>query len=75
MNQKPTNQLTKRTYKVRGMDCDACAKMIELDLEDAGIKSSCNYATQKLKLELADKDQEKKVKEVIENGGYKLISE
>jgi copper chaperone CopZ len=65
--------MTKKVYKIQGMDCDACAKMIELDLEDAGIKSSCNYATQNLELEVIDKDQEKKVKEIVEKGGYKIV--
>jgi copper chaperone CopZ len=67
--------MTKRIYKIQGMDCDACAKMIELDLEDAGIKSSCNYATQKLELELDDKEKEDKVRQIVEKGGYKLVSD
>jgi len=60
-----------KTYKIKGMDCDACAKMIELDLEDAGISASCNYE----KEELIINENEvpfKKVLEIVENGGYQL---
>ena len=66
--------MTKKTYQIKGMDCDACAKLIELDLEDAGIKASCNYAKETLEVELNDdKEKEKKVKDVIEKSGYQLI--
>ena len=61
----------KKVYKIKGMDCDACAKMIELDLEDAGISASCNYE----KEELIINENEvpfKKVLEIVENGGYQL---
>ncbi|KKQ98252.1 MAG: hypothetical protein UT24_C0007G0012 [Candidatus Woesebacteria bacterium GW2011_GWB1_39_12] len=65
--------MKKKVYKIKGMDCDACAKLIELDLEDAGIKASCNYAKETLEVELNDdKEKEKKVKDVIEKGGYQL---
>lgn len=66
--------MTKKTYKINGMDCDACAKLIELDLEDAGISARCNYAKETLEVELnGDKEKEKKVKDVIEKSGYQLI--
>ncbi|KKQ86776.1 MAG: hypothetical protein UT10_C0017G0018 [Candidatus Woesebacteria bacterium GW2011_GWB1_38_8b] len=56
------------------MDCDSCAKMIELDLEDAGIKCSCNYAKKILEVELSDPNEHKKIKEIVEKGGYKITS-
>lgn len=62
-----------KKYKINGMDCDACAKMIELDLEDAGITAACNYARETLEVEInGDKGLDKKVKEIIEKGGYRL---
>ncbi|OGM25093.1 hypothetical protein A2962_02200 [Candidatus Woesebacteria bacterium RIFCSPLOWO2_01_FULL_39_61] len=64
--------MTKKTYKVKGMDCDACAKMIELDLEDQNIKASCNYAKELLEVELTDDKDEEKVKNIVKNGGYEL---
>jgi copper chaperone CopZ len=59
-----------KVYKIEGMDCDACSKMIELDLEDAGIASSCNYA--KKTLEINEGEDLKKVKEIVKKSGYKL---
>jgi len=66
--------MTKITFKIEGMDCDSCAKMIELDLEDAGIKCSCNYAKKILEVELSDPNEHKKIKEIVEKGGYKITS-
>lgn len=61
----------KKIFKVSGMDCSACAKLIELDLEDAGISASCSYA--KATLEVDDeKVDNKKLKEVVAKGGYTL---
>jgi len=67
--------MTYKKYKISGMDCDACAKMIELDLEDTGIKASCNYAKQTLEVELSDEILEKKLLETVEKGGYQITSE
>ena len=64
--------MTKGLYKIDGMDCDACAKMVELDLEDAGIKASCNFVAKTLQVETENKDQAKKAEELVERGGYKL---
>lgn len=61
-------------YRISGMDCDSCAKMIELDLEDVGIKCSCSYAKKLLEVELSKEDDHKKVKEIVEKGGYKITS-
>lgn len=62
--------MSKKIFKISGMDCDACAKMIELDLEDAGISCSCSYATQGLEVEINNKDEYIKVVEVIKKSGY-----
>ena len=59
-----------KIYKIKGMDCESCAKMIELDLEDAGILASCSFFKETLEIE-ADHD-EIRVKEVIEKSGYIL---
>lgn len=53
------------------MDCASCAKMIELDLEDAGISARCTFAKQTL--EVADPENLDKIKAVVKNSGYKLI--
>jgi len=64
--------MAKKIYKIKGMDCDACAKMIELDLEDSGIIAKCNYAKASLEVELKDAKEEKKIKEILRKGGYQL---
>jgi cation transport ATPase len=62
-----------KTYKIEGMDCAACAKMIELDLEDANIKANCSYETGELVTELADKSQSTVVENTIKEAGYKIV--
>lgn len=59
-----------KKYKIEGMNCASCAKMIELDLEDAGIKASCNYS-QGL-LEVDKNAQENNLRKVLEKNGYKI---
>lgn len=55
------------------MDCNACAKMIELDLEDAGLSAKCDYTKELLEINTPiDEEIEKKIREVVESGGYKL---
>ncbi len=58
-------------YKITGMDCDSCAKMIELDLEDAGHQCKCSYASQTL--EINDPHDTKKVMDIVKKAGYTLI--
>lgn len=67
--------MAKKIYKVEGMNCDACAKMIELDLEDEGVVAKCDYAKSSLEIEIEDKKTEDKVKEVLRKGGYLLVEE
>jgi copper chaperone CopZ len=67
--------MAKKVYKVEGMNCDACAKMIELDLEDEGVVAKCDYAKSSLEIEIEDKKTEDKVKEVLRKGGYLLVEE
>ena len=68
--------MNKKVFKIKGMDCDACAKMIELDLEDAGITAACNYAKETLEVDVnGDKELEKKIKVIVEKGGYRLMGE
>jgi len=65
--------MTKKTYKVEGMDCISCAAMIELDLEDAGIKAKCSFPKQTLEVEFDEgKTDDSKIKETVEASGYRL---
>lgn len=58
-------------YKIKGMTCDSCAKMIELDLEDAGHKCKCSYANQTLEVESEHKIED--IIEIVKTTGYTLI--
>jgi copper chaperone CopZ len=60
----------KKTYKIKGMNCASCASMIELDLEDAGIKAKCSYP--KSTLEVEGDGNFVNIKKVVEKSGYKI---
>lgn len=65
--------MTKKTYKIKGMDCVACAQMIELDLEDVGVVAKCNYPKETLEVEYDPKEVgEHKIQEVVKSSGYNL---
>lgn len=65
--------MAKKTYKVKGMDCASCAGLLELDLEDAGIKASCSYPKETLEIESeVDSKKEARIKEIIKNAGYSI---
>lgn len=60
----------KKVYKIKGMNCASCASMIELDLEDAGIKAKCSYP--KSTVEVEEDGNFGKIKKVVEKSGYKI---
>ncbi|MFZ3131889.1 MAG: cation transporter [Desulfosporosinus sp.] len=62
--------MMKKTYKVEGMHCASCATMIELDLEDIGIKAKCSYANGTLDVE--GEHDSKKIVEVVNKSGYSI---
>lgn len=57
-------------YKIKGLDCPSCASLLEMDLEDAGIKGSCSYP--KETLEIKDGTDPKKVIEIVKKSGYSI---
>lgn len=61
----------KKTYKIKGMDCAACATLLEMDLEDAGISCKCSYP--KETLEINENHNPQKIEEIIKKSGYNLI--
>lgn len=64
-------QTKSKIYKVQGMTCDSCAKMIELDLEDSGIKNAkCSY--KKETLEIFGDHKIDEVVDIIKKSGYTL---
>ncbi|HLD92270.1 MAG TPA: cation transporter [Patescibacteria group bacterium] len=73
MKKKNINKPTgKSLYKISGMDCDSCAKMIELDLEDAGITARCSYSESSLEI-THDHDSTKVIK-IIKKSGYNITT-
>ena len=66
--------MTNKTFKIKGMHCTSCALLIESDLEDAGIKATCNYAKQLLAVEFDEaKVGERTIKDVVAKAGYQVV--
>lgn len=65
--------MIKKSYKVKGMHCTSCPLVIESDLEDIGVKASCNYAKSTLEVQYDEaKLGEEKIFVVVKNAGYEL---
>jgi len=73
MIQTQMSKLKSQIYKIKGFDCASCASLLEMDLEDAGIKASCSYPKETLEVE-GDHDS-KKVVEIVKKSGYSVISQ
>ena len=59
-----------KIYKVTGIDCPNCAKMIEVELEECGIKCSCSY--EKGSLHIEGSHNLNKVNKIISKLGCKI---
>lgn len=57
-------------YKIKGMHCASCATLLEMDLEDVGIKAKCSYPKETLEIE--EKHDLKKVVEIVSKLGYSI---
>lgn len=57
-------------YKINGMNCASCATLIQIDLEDAGYKCNCSYASETL--EVNTEHDIKKVIDIVKKAGYTL---
>lgn len=67
--------MVKKNYKIKGMDCASCAQLLELDLEDAGVKAACSYPKETLEVEFdPQKLDELRIKEIVEQSGYNIIA-
>ena len=65
--------MQKKIYKIKGLDCASCASLLELDLEDAGIKAKCSYPKESLEIE-GDHDKNKVI-EVVQKSGFSILPE
>ena len=59
-----------KIYKIGGMDCASCASLLEMDMEDAGIKASCSYPKETLEIE--GEHDTKKIIEIFQKAGYSI---
>lgn len=59
-----------KIYKIKGLDCASCASLIEMDLEEKGIKCKCSYAKESLEIEGVH--DLKTLKDTIEKSGYEI---
>lgn len=65
--------MTKKSYKVKGMHCTSCPLLIESDLEDIGVKASCNYAKESLEVEFDEKKVSvEKIVKTVQSCGYDI---
>lgn len=67
--------MIKKTFKLLGLYCTSCSMVVEGELEDQlGVKAACNYAKQLVEVEYdTAKITDKKITEVIEKQGYKVV--
>ncbi len=63
----------KKSFQIAGMHCASCAMVIESEMEDAGINAKCSYAKQTLEVFSDTEVDEKQVKAVLGNAGYKIV--
>jgi copper chaperone CopZ len=62
--------MIKKIYKIKGMNCPSCASLLELDLEDAGIKAKCSYPNSNVEVE--GDGNFVNIKKVVEKSGYQI---
>ena len=62
----------KKTYKISNLDCPSCAGLLEIDLEEAGIKAKCSYKKNSLEVEFDDKLNESEVFSLVIKSGYQI---
>lgn len=55
------------------MDCEACAMLIEGELEDIGVKAKCNFARQTLEIDDDGKIKEDNLRKLVKALGYELM--
>jgi len=58
-------------YKIKGMECPSCATMLEINLEEAGIKCKCSYP--KEEIEVIGSHNKNKVIEIVSKSGYSIF--
>ncbi len=62
-----------KVYKIKGFDCASCAALLEMDLEDSGIKAKCSYPKESVEVE--GTHDERKLIEIVKKSGYKISTD
>ena len=57
-------------FRIENMDCPSCASMLQITLEESGIKCKCNYS--KKSLTIFEEHDYNKIVEIVKNEGYTL---
>ena len=60
-----------KIYKIKGLDCASCASLVEIDLEEKGIKCKCSYTKESLEVE--GEHDFKMLKEIVKKSGYNIL--
>ncbi len=59
-----------KIYKIKGMECPSCATLLEIDLEEAGIKCKCSYSKEEIEV-IGDHDRNTVI-EIVSKSGYSI---
>lgn len=65
--------MVRKTFKINGMHCTSCAMLIEGELEEIGVKASCNYARATLEVEFdPQKVSKQDIQKAVSSAGYRV---
>ncbi len=72
MNEKRTNEFTKRSFPIVGMHCASCAKLIERKLSKTPgvLNASVNYASESASIESDPSVTDEQLAKSVEEAGY-----
>jgi copper chaperone CopZ len=63
----------KKTYKIEGMHCTSCSKLIEMELEDKVNKIEVDYEKGTAKIDFNEKEiSEQEIKNIIKKQGFEM---
>ena len=63
----------KKTFKILGMHCASCSKLIEGELEDNGVSSKIDFASGKAIINFDERNiSEDKIKKLIKGLSYSV---
>lgn len=65
----------KKVYKIKGMHCESCVKLIKMELDDAGFNlSEVNLEKKKLEIPEEYKSKIQEIKEAVKRAGeYEVL--